>query len=203
MRLFLAMTALAGLLVTGIGCAAAPESGPDGTSDSAAEPVKGEGATPLSDVTKSAHPAPTSIPRHCVEDVICVDGKHWDTATCSCVGPVCDPIVCQDGQHWDEATCACEGPVCDPIVCHDGQHWDPQTCACEGPVCDPIHCGANEVWNEQSCSCICIERAICVDGKVWDPSSCSCVCGVEPDICLQGEHWSAEACRCVGPSTGN
>jgi CXCXC repeat len=142
MRIFLAFTALAGLLASGIGCVASPESGESDAPAQAGEALKTDAVR---------HVGPTTNPGGCVEAVVCVDGEHWDSKSCSCVGPVCDPLVCPDGEHWDPESCSCVGPICDPLLCRAGQSWDPETCSCE-----------------------CVEMVICIDGKHWDPRTCRC-----------------------------
>jgi hypothetical protein len=123
MRFFFAVTALAGLLASGIGCAAAPNGSESDSTQEASEALKTDGLG-------GTHLGSTASLKRCVEMVICIDGKHWNPATCSCVGPVCDPIACPSGEHWDSETCSCVGPVCDPIVCPSGSVWVESACAC-------------------------------------------------------------------------
>jgi hypothetical protein len=144
MRLFLAIPALVGLLASGIGCVASPDG-----SESESEAPPGVASEALSPST--ANKSTSSSPGHCIETVFCINGKHWDSNLCRCVGPVCDPIACPSGEVWDSTTCSCEKPVCDPRLCVIGKFWDPQTCSCE-----------------------CVDIVDCINGTHWDPKTCSC-----------------------------
>ena len=54
----------------------------------------------------------------CVDNVLCIQGTHWDAAACACVpnsppatggsnGVCVDNVLCIRGTHWDSMQCKC------------------------------------------------------------------------------------------------
>jgi hypothetical protein len=43
----------------------------------------------------------------CFQNVLCVQGSHWDGVACKCVPSCVDKIDCLQGTHWDGVACKC------------------------------------------------------------------------------------------------
>jgi hypothetical protein len=64
------------------------------------------------------------LKKHCVENVLCVIGDHWDSKLCKCVpdstGVACGAKHCSAGEYCCSASCGiCEriGAMCPAIAC--------------------------------------------------------------------------------------
>lgn len=75
---------------------------------------------------------------HCVQNALCVIGKHWDANACACVSAAADAgpphcvqnVLCTQSKHWDHASCRCVATCVDNIACVLGSHWDAAACTC-------------------------------------------------------------------------
>jgi len=81
----------------GIACSAATTSGGD------------------AGVSSSAGAGQTSV---CVDNILCIQGTHWDAVQCKCVP---DPVAATGGAN---------GFCVDNVLCIHGDHWDPKLCKC-------------------------------------------------------------------------
>ncbi len=63
----------------------------------------GSGGLPVGDVGGTCQPGA------CVDNVLCIQGTHWDSTACRCVPDrTCvDNVLCVRGSHWDPAACRC------------------------------------------------------------------------------------------------
>jgi hypothetical protein len=64
------------------------------------------------------------LKRHCVQNVMCIIGDHWDSQQCKCVpnsvGVACGSRHCSTGEYCCSASCGiCEriGAMCPAIAC--------------------------------------------------------------------------------------
>ena len=88
----------------------------------------------------------------CVQNVICVQGSHWDSTACKCV-PDCQPKDC--------------GPPPPLAICPNGT---PPVVSCQPDPAGACH------WKVEPCP-ICVQTVLCIQGSHFDPVLCKCVPG--------------------------
>ncbi|HYQ01138.1 MAG TPA: hypothetical protein VER96_20850 [Polyangiaceae bacterium] len=157
---------------------------------------QGSSGTAVTDEAVTAKTKP-----HCVQNVLCIRGSHFDTTLCKCVpNPPSQCISKEDGP--------CGGFTLHPCQCAAGL-----TCVLNiNPdlpgTCEPARCcPAN--WNMYDCkeenggtghNCHnpalgCPSSLTCGDGCDFEVSSQCPVC--DPIVCPAHEVFSRELCKCV------
>jgi hypothetical protein len=175
---------------------------------------KGLGAAALFAVfvagCSGAMPEPTSkettgvaqqAAKTCVQNVLCIQGDHWDSTLCMCVPNTC--ISADDGP--------CGGFTSNPCTCGDGLVCVPNPIpdipgTCEVDRCCPIGWDmyqCNEENGSKGYNCHnpalgCPSSLACGGGcDIEVTHRCQAVC--DPIVCPAGETWDPTRCACIQP----
>lgn len=109
----------------------------------------------------------------CFDNVLCIQGSHWDSTKCGCVPDqqTCGGIAgiqCPAGQKCvDNPNDNCDpsnggadcGGICvqciDNIACMAGSHFSAYRCACVSDTCvENVFCTTSSHWSQADCTCV-------------------------------------------------
>jgi hypothetical protein len=137
---------------------------------------------------------------HCVQNVLCVKGSHWDPIVCKCVPDLC--VSAEDGP--------CGGFTTHPCSCAPGLTCVPNRIPDVPGTCQPARC-CPVTWDMYQCkeenggsgfnchdpSRACPSSAVCGGGCDFEVSGRCPVC--DPLVCPAGQVWDSVRCKCIQP----
>ena len=183
----------------------------------------------------------------CVDNVLCIQGSHWDSTQCKCISSsttAAGGMTSMGGMMSTGGMSAqtSSGSACvDNVLCIQGSHWDSTQCKCVSSsttaaggmtsMGDTTSMGGTSAKTTTGSACV--DNVLCIQGSHWDNTQCKCVpssttaaggmtsMGGMPSIggmmsiggmsfrlttgtlcidtvlCIQGFHWDGVLCKCT------